>query len=64
MWDYGLADGEFREVNCAVMRYGGVMSRNGVLEIRARCMDRGLGDRFCPRAYPDGLNGHLIFDGV
>ncbi|MCF7838408.1 MAG: hypothetical protein K9N49_07235 [Candidatus Marinimicrobia bacterium] len=64
IWQHGLVAGEFREVDYAVVRYGGVMSWDGVLEIRAHCPDAGFGDQFWPRAYLPGPNGHLIFDGV
>ena len=64
VWDYGLVDGEFRWVDYSVVRWGGVMTRDGVLEIRAHCPENGFADQFWPRAYLPGKNGHLIYDGV
>lgn len=64
VWDYGLLDGEIREVDYSVVRHGAVQTRDGVLEIRAHCPENGFADQFWPRAYLEGPNGHLIYDGV
>lgn len=64
VWEHGLIDGTFAEVDYAIIRWGGVASYDGVLEIRCHAPDAGFADQFWTRAKLDGLNGHLIYDGV
>jgi len=64
VWDYALVDGEFREVDYAIIRHCGVFGKDGLLEIRCFAPDSGYADQFWPHAKGEGKNGHLLYDGV